>query len=71
MISDADDYEDIAAKSDVSSLNEFERFDFGETASSRGDSAAGNSSLNYFASHNSPAHGRDGSPFGNGFLERW
>lgn len=69
MISDADEYEDIDAKSDVSSLNEFERFDFSEAANSRTGSAAGNS-LNFFAAQNSPASGR-GSPFGNLTHERW
>lgn len=69
MVSDADDYEDIDAKSDISSLNEFERFDFTDGANSRTGSAAGNS-LNYFAAQNSPASGR-GSPFGNVTLERW
>lgn len=71
IVSDPDEYEDIDAKSDVSSLNEFERFDFGPTAGSRGGSAAGHS-LNYFAaSHNSPSAGR-GSPFGNDTTyERW
>lgn len=70
IVSDADDYEDIDAKSDVSSLNEFERFDFGEDAGSRSGSAAG-ASLNYFAAQNSPASGR-GSPFGNVVPhERW
>jgi len=70
IVSDPDEYEDIAAKSDVSSLNEFERFDFGEATQSRGGSAAGGS-LNYFASHNSPASGR-GSPFGTVVThERW
>lgn len=69
-MSDPDDYEDIDAKSDVSSLNEFERFDFGaEVTSSRGSGGGG--SLNYFATQNSPATGR-GSPFGNGAThERW
>ncbi|KAK6365683.1 hypothetical protein LTS17_011070 [Exophiala oligosperma] len=72
IVSDPDDYEDIDAKSDVSSLNEFERFDFGPTAGgSRGGSAAGHS-LNYFASQNSPSAGR-GSPFGGNdtTYERW
>ncbi|KIW51301.1 hypothetical protein PV05_10038 [Exophiala xenobiotica] len=73
IVSDPDEYEDIDAKSDISSLNEFERFDFGAAAAgagSRGGSAAGQS-LNYFASHNSPAGGR-GSPFGNdATYERW
>ncbi|KAK5058731.1 hypothetical protein LTR84_010995 [Exophiala bonariae] len=69
MISDADEYEDIDAKSDISSLNEFERFDFTDGANSRTGSAAGHS-LNYFAAQNSPASGR-GSPFGNVTLERW
>jgi hypothetical protein len=69
MVSDADEYEDIDAKSDVSSLNEFERFDFTDGAGSRTGSAAGNS-LNYFAAQNSPASGR-GSPFGNVVHERW
>ncbi|KEF63820.1 uncharacterized protein A1O9_01798 [Exophiala aquamarina CBS 119918] len=69
MVSDADEYEDIDAKSDVSSLNEFERFDFTDAAGSRTGSAAGHS-LNYFAAQNSPASGR-GSPFGNVVHERW
>ncbi|RVX69225.1 hypothetical protein B0A52_07201 [Exophiala mesophila] len=70
IISDADEYEDIDAKSDISSLNEFERFDFGEGAGSRSGSAAG-TSLNYFAAQNSPASGR-GSPFGTVLPhERW
>jgi len=69
MVSDADDYEDIDAKSDISSLNEFERFDFTDGAGSRTGSAAGHS-LNYFAAQNSPASGR-GSPFGNVVHERW
>jgi hypothetical protein len=69
-VSDPDDYEDIDARSDVSELNEFERFDFGPAANSRGGSAAGNS-LNYFASHNTPTSER-GSPFGHdGTYERW
>ncbi|KAK5329728.1 hypothetical protein LTR93_001315 [Exophiala xenobiotica] len=76
IVSDPDEYEDIDAKSDISSLNEFERFDFGPAATARGGSSQGGSaagqSLNYFASHNSPAGGR-GSPFGNDTTtyERW
>ncbi|KAI1613798.1 hypothetical protein EDD36DRAFT_207871 [Exophiala viscosa] len=70
MVSDPDEYEDIAAKSDVSSLNEFERFDFGPEAGNRGGSGAP-ASINYFAAHNNPA-GSGGSPFGNGTTyERW
>lgn len=70
IVSDPDEYEDIAAKSDVSSLNEFERFDFGPEAHKTGGSAAG-ASLNYFATQNSPAGG-GGSPFGDGATyERW
>ncbi|KIX01393.1 uncharacterized protein Z518_09119 [Rhinocladiella mackenziei CBS 650.93] len=70
IVSEPDEYEDIAAKSDVSSLNEFERFDFSTDAGSRGGSAAGGS-LNYFASQNNPASER-GSPFGSvGTHERW
>ncbi|ETI26374.1 hypothetical protein G647_03151 [Cladophialophora carrionii CBS 160.54] len=72
VVSDADEYEDIDAKSDVSSLNEFERFDFGTgigIGSGRG-SPAGNS-LTYFAATNSPASER-GSAFGTtGVHERW
>ncbi len=71
VVSDPDDYEDIDAHSDVSELNEFERFDFGEDAGSRGGSAAGGGSLKYFASHNTPTSER-GSPFGqDGRYERW
>ncbi|KAK4940529.1 hypothetical protein LTR10_019403 [Elasticomyces elasticus] len=70
IVSDPEEYEDIAAKSDVSSLNEFERFDFGPEARNRGGSGAA-ASMNYFAAHNSPA-GSGGSPFGNGTTyERW
>jgi hypothetical protein len=69
-VSDADEYEDIDAKSDVSSLNEFERFDFGTGVGSGRGSPAGNS-LTYFAATNSPASER-GSAFGTaGTHERW
>ncbi|KIW21291.1 hypothetical protein PV08_01871 [Exophiala spinifera] len=73
IVSDPDEYEDIDAKSDVSSLNEFERFDFGPTAGgSRGGGSAAGHSLNYFAAQNSPSAGR-GSPFGDNdtTYERW
>ncbi|EXJ78154.1 hypothetical protein A1O3_09315 [Capronia epimyces CBS 606.96] len=76
IVSEADDYEDIEAKSDVSSLNEFERFDFGPDVDSRTGSAAG-ASLNYFASQNHSRNGGggsgsgSGSPFGNAMHERW
>ncbi|KAH0842235.1 hypothetical protein FOPE_07346 [Fonsecaea pedrosoi] len=70
IVSDADDYEDIEAKSDVSSLNEFERFDFG-TDVNGGRGSAGGGSLTFFAAQNSPASDR-GSAFGNaGTHERW
>ena len=47
MVSDLDHYEDIDAKSDVSSLNEFERFEFeSERGDGRGSSAAGSASGN-------------------------
>ncbi|KIW22751.1 uncharacterized protein PV07_11017 [Cladophialophora immunda] len=70
IVSDADDYEDIEAKSDVSSLNEFERFDFGtDVNGDRG--SAGGGSLTFFAAQNSPASDR-GSAFGTaGTHERW
>ena len=41
IISDLDAYEDIDAKSDVSSLNEFERFNFDDRSGSRADSQLG------------------------------
>ncbi|OAP63933.1 hypothetical protein AYL99_03160 [Fonsecaea erecta] len=70
IVSDADDYEDIEAKSDVSSLNEFERFDFG-TDINGGRGSAGGGSLTFFAAQNSPASDR-GSAFGTGGThERW
>ncbi|KIW92303.1 uncharacterized protein Z519_07287 [Cladophialophora bantiana CBS 173.52] len=70
IVSDADDYEDIEAKSDVSSLNEFERFDFG-TDINGGRGSAGGGSLTFFAAQNSPASDR-GSAFGTaGTHERW
>ncbi|KIX92166.1 uncharacterized protein Z520_12159 [Fonsecaea multimorphosa CBS 102226] len=69
VVSDADDYEDIEAKSDVSSLNEFERFDFG-TDINGGRSSGGGNSLTFFAAQNSPASER-GSAFGTGTHERW
>ena len=70
MVSDADEYEDIDAKSDVSSLNEFERFDFGNGIGSGRGSPTG-PSLTFFAAQNSPASER-GSAFGtNNALERW
>ena len=70
IVSDPDEYEDIAAKSDVSSLNEFERFDFGPEARNRRGSGAA-ASMNYFAAQHSPADGGR-SPFGNGTTyERW
>jgi hypothetical protein len=70
-VSDADEYEDIDAKSDVSSLNEFERFDFGNGIGSGRGSPGGNS-LTYFAARNSPAGSERGSAFGTStVLERW
>jgi hypothetical protein len=69
-VSDGDEYEDIAAKSDVSSLNEFERFDFGDgIASGRGSPAA--PSLTYFAAQNSPASPRGSALGTHTTLERW
>ena len=71
VVSDAEDYEDIDAKSDVSSLNEFERFDFGAGIGSGRNSASGNS-LSYFAATNSPAASERGSAFGTAAThERW
>ncbi|KAJ9615305.1 hypothetical protein H2200_001380 [Cladophialophora chaetospira] len=71
VVSDAEEYEDIDAKSDVSSLNEFERFDFGAgIGSGRGSPAA--NSLTYFAATNSPATSERGSAFGTATIhERW
>ncbi len=71
VVSDAEDYEDIDAKSDVSSLNEFERFDFGKGIGSGRGSPAG-TSLTFFAAANSPAASERGSAFGgHGTHERW
>ncbi|EHY59781.1 hypothetical protein HRR83_008318 [Exophiala dermatitidis] len=73
LVSEPDDYEDIEAKSDVSSLNEFERFDFGpDIGGSRGGSSAGVASLNYYASQHNFGNG-SGSPFGDQHAthERW
>lgn len=71
LVSEPDDYEDIEASSDVSSLNEFERFDFGPGVGSRSGSAAG-ASLNYFSSQNNPGGGGNSSPFeASSTHERW
>ncbi|EXJ56599.1 hypothetical protein A1O7_06943 [Cladophialophora yegresii CBS 114405] len=70
FVSDADEYEDIDAKSDVSSLNEFERFDFG-TGIGRGRGSPTGNSLTYFAAANSPASERGGAFGTTGIHERW
>jgi hypothetical protein len=44
-VSDLGEYEDIDAKSDVSSLNEFEKFEFDSARGSRAGSAAGTGSV--------------------------
>ena len=65
VVSDADDYEDLEAKSDVSSLNEFERFDFGGgIGSGRGSPAGGSLTLRDFGAVNSPAASERESAFG-------
>ena len=47
IISDLEHYDDIDAKSDVSSLNEFERFEFeSDRGDGRGSSAAGSTTGN-------------------------
>ena len=59
VVSDLENYEDIDAKSDVSSLNEFERFEF----ESRNGSQRGSGSVRGLG-FNSPVGGGYNSPVG-------
>lgn len=70
IVSDPDEYEDIAAKSDVSSLNEFDRFDFGEgIGSARGSTDRG--SMNFFAPNNGSSRPRGNTLGQTQIHERW
>ncbi len=68
VVSDLDNYEDIDAKSDVSSLNEFERFEFeSRNGSQRGSGSVRGLGFNTSAGgYNSPVGSRQGynSPAG-------